>query len=105
VIVVADRPAARYRAGDAVALDVHVVNDLRSAITGGEVTARLSWTGGEHAWRWQGDVDADACARVGTIQAVAPDAPGALTLDLELEGPGVKAANSYASAIVASAAS
>ena len=27
--------------------------------------ARLSWPGGDHGWRWRGDVAADACVRVG----------------------------------------
>jgi beta-mannosidase len=100
VIVVADRPAAEYHPGQAVALDVHVVSDLRAPVTGATVTACLAWPGGEHRWTWQGDVPADACVRVGTIQAVAPDSPGSLTLDLELASDGVKASNSYASSIV-----
>jgi beta-mannosidase len=100
LIVVADWPEPEYRAGDAVALDVHVVSDLRTPVPGVTVTARLSWQDGEHRWRWEGEVEADACVRVGTVQAVAPDASGPLTLDLELAADGVKAANSYASSIV-----
>ncbi|HET7654247.1 MAG TPA: hypothetical protein VFK42_14510 [Acidimicrobiales bacterium] len=97
VIVVADRPAAAYRAGDALALDVHVVSDLRVPLSAGVVTARLSWSGGSHEWRWTGDVDADTCVRVGTIQAVAPDAPGDLVLDLSFEHDEVKVTNRYVS--------
>jgi beta-mannosidase len=101
VIVVADRPDDQYRPGDAIALDVHVVSDLRSPIDEVEVTARLAWPSGEYMWRWGGEVPADGCVRVGTVQAVAPASTGALTLDLELEADGVKAANSYVSSIVA----
>ena len=100
VIVVADRPDAEYRCGAPIALDVHVVSDLRTAIAGATVTARLGWRDGEHRWRWQGDIPADDCVRVGTVQAIAPDAPGSLTLDLELTAHGVKAANSYVSSLV-----
>ena len=42
---------------------------------------------------------ADGCVRVGTVQAVAPDAPGPLTLELAFESSDVKVVNSYASEI------
>ncbi len=91
VIVVADRLPVAVTAGDPLALDVHVVSDLRSAIDGAQVTAALTWPGGGHAWRWGGDVGPDDCVRVGTIQAMAPDlgpdATGVLALDLELRLP------------------
>ncbi len=80
--------------GDALALDVHVVSDLRHALAACVVTATLSWDGGQHEWRWAGDVDADACVRIGTVEAVVPAVPGALTLTLELAGP-VQATNRY----------
>jgi beta-mannosidase len=99
-LVVADRPAVAYRAGEAVALDVHVVSDLRAPIEGAIVTARLTGEGLTHSWRWQGDIPADDCVRVGTVQFVAEGAPGALTLDLELEADGVKASNSYLSSMI-----
>lgn len=100
VVVIADRPDAEYRPGAPIALDVHVVSDLRSAIKGATVTARLGWRDGEYRWRWEGDVPADECVRIGTVQALAPESDGPLTLDLELSADGVKAANSYVSSIV-----
>jgi beta-mannosidase len=104
VIVVADRLPATVAPGDALALDVHVVSDLRGPLTGAEVTARLSWTGGDHGWRWRGEVPADACARIGTISFVVPDTSGHLVLDLELRGdahtPGGVATNRYDTLIV-----
>jgi beta-mannosidase len=84
VIVVADRLPTTVAPGDALALDVHVVSDLRVAVDDARVTARLEWPGGRHEWRWAGDVPADSCVRVGTLQAVVPEADGPLRLDLEL---------------------
>jgi beta-mannosidase len=95
VIVVADRLPADVSPGDAFAIDVHVVNDLRRPLDGAVVTASLWWKGGEHTWRFGGDVAADGCAHVGTLQILAPDAPGPLTLNLTLEHPDVAATNRY----------
>ena len=91
VIVVADRLPASVAAGRPLALDVHVVSDRREAVEGARVTATVTWPGGEHAWRWRGDIGPDECVRVGTIQLVVPDlgpdAAGVLALDLELRLP------------------
>ena len=118
VIVVADPLPERVRPGDALALDVHVVSDARISLSDMIVTAHLCWgetatrsldpdrsapephigapTGSRsgahansHEWRWQGDVPADSCSRIGTIQVVVPDCPGPLALELSLDrGPG-----------------
>lgn len=98
VVVVADRPEEEYAPGGALALDVHVVNDLRVAITG-EVTARVEWRGGRHDWRWAGMVAPDDVARVGTIQMVVPDASGALSVDLRFHGDSATAYAVYSSRI------
>jgi beta-mannosidase len=98
VIVVADWLPPALAPGAALALDVHVVSDRRTPLDG-EVTARLSWTGGDHRWRWRGEVAADACARAGTVSFVVPDAPGPLTLDLDLVAGDVAATNRYTSVI------
>jgi beta-mannosidase len=99
VVVVADRLPAKPHPGDALALDIHVVSDLRHPLAGCVVTARLAWTGGQHEWRFAGDVDTDSCVRVGTLQAIVPDAPGPLSLELTLDGP-IGASNAYATEIV-----
>jgi beta-mannosidase len=99
VIVVADRPPATVAPGTALALDVHVVSDLREALEGVEVAATLSWPGGSHDWRWQGDISADDCVRVGTVQAVVPEALGPLALDLHLTHERATAKNRYESRI------
>ena len=86
VIVVSDRAPAVVRPGQSLALDVHVVSDLRHDLVGATVTATLRWSvDGSHAWSFGGDVAADSCVRVGTIQFVVPDAPGDLWLDLTFE--------------------
>ena len=84
VIVVCDRPPALVRPGDTLALDVHVVSDLRHAIDDARVSARVSWDGGSHDWHWGGDVPADSCVRVGTLSVVVPDVPGELAIELRL---------------------
>ena len=86
VIVVADRLPASMRPGEGMAVDVHVVSDLRRPLPALECTATLTWPGGAHRWRFAGDVDPDACVRVGTLQFEAPAEPGSLVLDLELTG-------------------
>jgi beta-mannosidase len=100
VIVVADRPAASYAPGEAVALDMHVVSDLRTPVDAARVHARLSWTGGEHEWWFEGEIPADACVRVGTLQFVVPPAAGPLALELALRSDAAKAENRYESTIV-----
>ena len=87
VIVVAERLPPSLAPGDALALDIHVVSDLHRSLDEVEVTASLRWPGGQHEWRWAGDVPPDACQRVGTISIVVPEATGELVLDLELSGP------------------
>ena len=86
VIVVADRLPPAAAPGDALALDVHVVNDRREPLARATVTVTAEWMGGGHTWRFHGDVDADSCARVGTVQFVVPDAIGPLALHLALVG-------------------
>jgi beta-mannosidase len=95
VIITADRPDEHYPRGAPIALDVHVVSDLRTPIEGARATARLVWPGGEHRWDWEGDIPPDSCVRVGTIQAIAPDRPGPVALELALDGADLKATNRY----------
>jgi beta-mannosidase len=100
VIVVADRLPAEVAPGEALALDVHVVSDLRHPLDGARVDAGLSWPGGGYDWHWEGDVPADGCVRVGTLQAVVPDEPGELVLDLAVHTAEQAATNRYTARIV-----
>jgi beta-mannosidase len=90
VIVVADRLPASVRPGDAFTVDVHVVSDLRTDLGDLGCTATLSWPGGAHRWRFAGEIGADACVRVGSLQVEVPDVPdgSVLALDLEVTGTG-----------------
>ena len=96
------RPARRasYRPGSRLALDVHVVSDLRAPLAGVVAGAVLRWPGGEKAWRYKGDVPADSCVRVGRVDARCPPRsnPGPSPSDLELlpAGTGAGPAISYA---------
>ncbi len=99
VIVVADRLPETVSVGTALALDVHVVSDVHRLLEDTTCTAKLSWPGGSHAWKWAGDVPPDSCVRVGTIQFVVADAPGELWLDLVVEHGDEVASNRYVSTI------
>ncbi|MFZ9628845.1 MAG: glycoside hydrolase family 2 protein [Ilumatobacteraceae bacterium] len=95
VVVVADRLPASSTPGDAVALDVHLVNDLRVPLDDAVCTAVLEWAGGGHTWQWRGSVPPDSCVRVGTARFVVPEAPGRLCLDLPVEHDTVAVTNRY----------
>jgi beta-mannosidase len=101
VIITAERPDVVYRPGDRVALDVHVVSDLRTPLTGVAAGAVLRWPGAERAWRYEGDVPADSCVRVGRVECALPDSvePGPVTLDLTLRWGGGSTRNSYTSRV------
>ena len=95
VIVVADRPPATVRAGERVSLDIHVVSDRREDLIDAIVTARVEMAHDEKVWKWEGDIAADDCTRVGAIDFVAPFAEGEVTIDLTLECGDVVATNRY----------
>jgi hypothetical protein len=89
VIVVADRLPASVAPGERLALDVHVVSDLRKPLQDLECTATMSWAGGAKRWRFAGDVGVDTVVRVGTIELDAPAVEGPLVLELAVAGHGL----------------
>jgi beta-mannosidase len=107
VIIAADRPAASYRPGERVILDIHAVSDLRAALAGAEARAVLRWPGGERTWRFEGEVPADSCSRIGRVSHTLPHrtSSGALSLHLTLTwdarpgAPAGSAENSYSSRV------
>ncbi len=101
VIVVADPLPASVLVGEAIAVDVHVVSDLRRPLDDVRCTATLRWPGGSHEWAWTGSVPPDECVRVGMARFVVPDATGELWLDLTLEHPEAAASNRYTSTLEA----
>jgi len=104
VIVVADRLPATVAPGDALALDVHVISDLRTQVDDAEISAQLGWVGGSRSWQWSGDIPADSCQRVGTMPIVVPDAPGPVTLELTCRHGSERCDNRYESTIVSAPA-
>ena len=95
VIVVADRPPMSVSPGDRVSLDIHVVSDLRTDLQDAIVTARVEMGHEDKVWKWEGDIAADECTRVGAIDFAAPFAEGTVTIDLTLECGDVVATNRY----------
>jgi beta-mannosidase len=86
VIVVTDPLPATLPPGAQLVLDVHVVNDLRSAVVDATVAVTCTWRGGRRQWAFRGDVEADTCAFVGRLELIVPEAPGDLLLGLALTG-------------------
>lgn len=103
VIVVSDRLPAAVAPGQHLALDVHVVNDLRRDLDA-RLDAHLRWSSGEHHWRFDGLAQADDCNLIATLQIVVPSAPGQLWLDLVLEADDVVVTNRTTTMIIAAAA-
>ena len=63
-----DRPPHHVHPGDRLELDVHVVSDARISYSDMIVRTDLSWEGEvRRSWSWQGDIPADECVRVGTL--------------------------------------
>ena len=79
VIGVVDPLPDPLRPGDRLALGVHVVNDRREPLTGVRTTVELTWDdhrgAAVHRAGWEGDVDADAVARVGRVALTVPTPP------------------------------
>ena len=99
VIVVAERPPEQVAAGQALALDVHVVSDLRAELPDARIDSALVWDGGRHDWHWGGAIEPDTCQRVGTMQFVVPDAPGELRVELTLTAADHSTTNTYSATI------
>jgi beta-mannosidase len=88
VIIVATRLEPILQAGAPLHLDVHVVNDRHISNTDMLAVLHLDWRRHDQdrhlTWRWQGDLTADGCERIGTIDTVVPAADGRLTVRVEL---------------------
>jgi beta-mannosidase len=81
VLATAGPLLASYAPGDLVSIDVHVVNDLRQALSGATLEATLRWPDGGKTWRLEGDIPADSCVFVGNLTTTLPGPDG-------LSGPG-----------------
>jgi beta-mannosidase len=99
VLLAADRPPAIVSPGEKVAIDVHVVNDLRVALEHAVVEATLTWAAGSRSWRFGGDAGADDVVKVATLRYDVPETLGRLDLDLRLTSDNAKADNRYHSVV------
>ena len=99
VIVVADRMPAAVAPGETLALDVHVVSDRREPIEGAHHLGRPVLAGRRPGLAVAGDIPADGCVRVGTVQVVVPATSGRLVLDLDLVAGDDAVTNRYESLI------
>jgi beta-mannosidase len=101
VIVVAERPDESYRPGDEIHLDVHVISDLRAAITSMRTIATVTFADGSvHRQAWEGDVPADGCVRVGAITAPVPSAGGPVSIELHATDGTREATNQYVAQVL-----
>ena len=100
MIVVADRLPAVVAPGEAPRpRRPRRQRPARSPSVRAAVTAELTWPGGHRAWHWGGEVPADSCVRIGTVDAEVPPVPGELVLDLTLTAGEVTATNRYKTVI------
>jgi beta-mannosidase len=86
LIVVADPLPSELLAGEPLTLAVHVVNDLRGAVTDATVAVTCTWRDGRRDWAFRGDVEADSCQLVGHLDLEVPDAPGDFLVGIALTG-------------------
>ena len=86
VIVVTDPLPPTLVPGAQLALDVHVVSDLRAAVPDASISITCTWREGRRDWAFRGDIAADACTKVATLELVVPDQPGELLLGIALAG-------------------
>jgi hypothetical protein len=84
-------------------LAVHVVSDLHRDLPDAEVTATVADEHGHdrREWKWEGDIAADDCTLVGSIDVTMPFAEGRVVLDLTLECGEVVATNRYVTWVAA----
>ncbi len=100
ILVVADQPPDWVNPGDRLALDIHLVNDLREEIDFAVVDATATWAGGEQRRRFGGPVPADDVVKVGTIVLTVPDTLGELAIDLRMTAGDHRSSNRYTTAVV-----
>ena len=108
VAVIADAPPHVVIPGQEVGLEVHAVSDLREPLTEVRITARARWEhpGPTGQWAdtttWEGELEADDCARIGRFRFVVPPGHGPLVVDLELVSDRLLATNRYRTVVIPS---
>jgi len=101
IVAIADRLPPHLHGNEALALDVHVVNDSDRLLERGSVSATLTWSDGVQRYEFGVQVPPDDVRRVGTIQLVVPPVSGRLRLAVELHLDGDVVTSRYESEIFA----
>ena len=110
VVVVAEPPPSLVVPDQSISMPIHVISDLRERLESVRVTAHAHRAGRDddrgrrdpwsHKMVWEGDLSADCCQWIGDLTFAAPDGPGALLIDLELESVDRLATNRYRTVVI-----
>jgi beta-mannosidase len=68
--------------GDDVRVELHLVNDRRTALDDIGVRATVRWAGGSKEWAFGGPVDADDVVKVGTVEMKVPRTLGEMSISV-----------------------
>ena len=85
VVVIADQLPGTTSCGKQLAVAVHAVSDLRQRLEDVSVKATVRCGDWMTERRWVGDLPADSCEHIGTVDFTVPDITGVLTIDVELD--------------------
>lgn len=100
VVVIADTPPTIITPGSHIAIDVHAVSDLRVRLEDVRATARATCGEWEHIQRWQGEIPADGCEHIGTLEFDVPGHTGLLLIDVELDTGEHVATNRFQTVVI-----
>ena len=101
VTVIADRLPPHLHGHEALAIDVHVVNDLAEPLANASVVATPTWADGRQRYGFGGGAAPESVQRVGTIPIVVPPVSGPLDLVIELRHGDAVVTRTYRSEIFA----
>ena len=85
VVIIADTPPTITTPGSHLVLDVHAVSDLHHRIENVHATARAICGDWSYEQKWSGELPADACEHIGTLEFDVPAHTGLLVIDVELD--------------------
>jgi len=100
IVVIGDMPPPVVTPGQRVAMAIHGVSDLRDDLGSVRVTARARLGAWVVEKQWEGDLSADSCSYIGTLNFAVPKVTGALVIDLELEAADELATNRYQTVVI-----
>ena len=103
VVVITDQLPGTTSSGERLAIAVHAVSDLRHRIEDVSVRARARCGEWSIERRWVGDLPADSCEHVGTLEFTVPPTTGVLTFDVELDAADHMVTNRRQTVVIPSA--